>query len=108
MVRYLLSLPGICDPKMEDGTNAFVMSLSRRDVELIKVLLSSEIPNDIDPKELGRRAVLELNKSSDVGNVKVKEVLSNTLKQLKVSIEEEGPQPQKLISEEYVNIHVNG
>ena len=90
----------------EDGTNAFIMSLSRRDVELIKVLLSSEIASDIDPKELGRRAVLELNRSTDVENAKVKEVLSNTLKQLKVSMEKEGPQSQKLISEEYV-IHIN-
>ena len=61
MVRYLLSVPGMCDPQMEDGTNAFVMSLSRRDVELIEVLLSSEIPSDIDAKQLGRRAFLEYN-----------------------------------------------
>ena len=100
MVRYLLSVPGMCDPKMEDGTNAFVMALSRRDIELIEVLISSEIPSDIDPKWLGKRAVLEMNRSADVKNAKVKEVLSNTLKQLKVSLEEGGPQPQKLISEE--------
>ena len=100
MVMYLLSLPGMCDPKMEDGTNAFVMSLSRRDVELIEMLLSSEIESDIDTKELGKRAVLEINRSTDVKNANVKEALSNTLKQLKVSMEEKVPQPKKQISEE--------
>ena len=100
MVGYLLSLPGMCDPKMKDGTNAFVMSLSRRDVNLIEMILSSEIPSDIDPKELGKRAFLELNRNADEKNADVKEVLSNTLKQLKVSIEEEVPPPKKQISKE--------
>ena len=100
MVRYLLSVTGMCDPKMEDGTNAFVMSLSRRDAELIEMILSSEIQSEIDPKKLGKRAVLEMNRSADVKNAKVKEALSNTLKQLKVSMEEEAPQAKKSISEE--------
>ena len=102
MVRYLLSLPGMCDPKMEDGTTAFVMSLSRKDVELIEVLLRAEIESDIDPKELARRAVLEMNRIPNEENAKVKEVLTNTLKYLKVSMDEgKGVPPEKgLISEE--------
>ena len=85
---------------MEDGTTAFVMSLSNGDVELIEILLLSEIESDIDPKKLGKRAVLEMNKNTDGKNAKVKEVLSNTLKQLKVSMNEEVPPPKRPISDE--------
>ena len=99
MARYLLSLPGICDPKMEDGTNAFVMSLSRKDVELIEVLLSSEIQSDIDTKELAKRAVMELNKNADDSNTKVKDVLTNVLKDLNILVVE-GTTAEKPISEE--------
>ena len=99
MVRYMLSLPGICDLKMEDGTTAFVMSLSRKDVELIEILLSSEIKSELNPKELGKRAVLEMHNRRDEKNANVKEVLSNTLKHLQVSIDE-GATAKKFISEE--------
>ena len=100
MVRYLLSLPGICDPKMEDGTTAFVMSLSRKDVELIEVLLRSEIKSEVDPKELARRAVFEMNRVPNEENAEVKEVLTNTLKYLKVYMNENVPPEKGLISEE--------
>ena len=92
-------MPGICDLKMEDGTTAFVMSLSRKDVELIEILLSSEIKSELDPKELGKRAVLEMYNSKDERNANVIEVLSNTLKHLQVSMEERAT-ANKLISEE--------
>ena len=99
MVRYMLGLPGICDPKMDDGTTAFVMSLSRKDVELIEVLLTSEILSDTDQKELGKRAVFELDRNADKRNTKVKRALTNALKQLNVLMEDQ-PTTKKAISEE--------
>ena len=99
MVRYMLGLPGICDPKMDDGTTAFVMSLCRKDAELIEVLLTSEILSDIDQKELGKRAVFELNRNADERNTKVKKALTNALKRLHVLTEHQST-TKKAISEE--------
>ena len=99
MVRYMLGLSGICDPKMDDGTTAFVMSLCRRDVELIEVLLTSEIQSDIDQKELGKRAVFELNRNADRRNIEVKKDLTNAFKSLNVLMVEQ-PTAKKPVSEE--------
>ena len=41
MVEYLLSLPGIQDVTMEDGTTAFAMALGRRDLQMIKAFMNS-------------------------------------------------------------------
>ena len=99
MVRYLLSLPGICDVKMEDGTTAFVMSLARKDVELMKLLLNSAIKSELEPRDLVQRAVMALNRSPDERNANVMKVLTNALICLDVSLEEEAI-PQQPISEE--------
>ena len=57
MVEYLLTLPGICDPIMEDGTTAFTMALARSDNSMMEILLDSNHESDINPKELLRKAV---------------------------------------------------
>ena len=57
MVEYLLTLPGIIDPIMEDGTTAFTMALARSDGNMMKLLLNSDHKSDINPNELLVNAV---------------------------------------------------
>ena len=84
MVNYMLVLPEIRDFKMEDGTTAFVMALSRQDSRLVEVLLTSKIQSEIDSVLLAQRALTELNKHEQSDKkyriLKLKEALSNGLK----------------------------
>ena len=57
MVEYLLTLAGISDPIMEDGTTAFTMALARGDGNMMKVMLYSDHESDINPRELLTNAV---------------------------------------------------
>lgn len=68
MVEYLIALEGMRDSIMEDGTTAFVMALARRDEALVKHLLASNIPSDINPRELSSRAIIELSRESAIKN----------------------------------------
>ena len=68
MVEYLTTLEDMRDSIMDDGTTAFAMALARRDEALVKILLSSDLPSDIDPKELARRAIMELSGNSIKGS----------------------------------------
>lgn len=98
MVNYMLAQPGIRDVKMEDGTTAFVMALSRQDSRLVEVLLTSEIPSDIDSVHLAQRALTELKKQQDKKYrlLNLKEALANGLK----SHHEDAPQEEKRSKED--------
>ena len=65
MVEYLLSLPGIQDVTMEDGTTAFAMALGRRDLEMIKAFMNSSQLCDTDHIKLAKRALLELDRETE-------------------------------------------
>ena len=86
MVNYMLALPGVRDVKMEDGTTSFVMALSRQDSRLVEIILTSEIPSEIDSVELAQRALRELNKQLNKQSdenfrlLKLKAALANGLK----------------------------
>ena len=40
MAEYMLSLPGIGDPEMPDGTTGFAMALARDNAKLVEILLA--------------------------------------------------------------------
>ena len=61
MLNYMLSMPGIQDPQMEDGTNSFAMALAQRSRSLVRSLLSSNLPSRTDQEALARAAILELD-----------------------------------------------
>ena len=100
MVGYLASLPGIHDPKMEDGTTAFAIALARRDIKVLRILMDSQIPSDIDHQHLAQRAILELERNPQDCNNLLKEVLtrSNELPLQAFYIKE--PAPRQGICEE--------
>ena len=60
MVQYLLTLNGIRDPMVEDGTTAFSMALASKNKELITVLMKSKHQCDFYPCEMAKRALQEL------------------------------------------------
>lgn len=76
MVDYMLSLPKIVDPEMEDGTTGFSMALAQSNTILTKKLLEFyrkhpkvrllERHRDIN---LTKHALLELSKDSKMGEV---------------------------------------
>ena len=41
MLKYMLRLPGVQDPEMEDGTTAFFVALARENCDMLRELLSS-------------------------------------------------------------------
>ena len=98
MVRYMLSLPRIRDVKMDDGTTAFSMALGRKDLEMIGVFLEIRHQSDIDPIELAKRTLLEMDRDGD-GDSSVRLKLEQTLKQQKISIKK-GGLPKAQISQE--------
>ena len=75
MLNYMLSLPGIRDPKMEDGTNSFAMALAQRSRSLVRSMLSSSLPSRADQEALARAAILELDKEKSDSGLK-RELLS--------------------------------
>ena len=40
MAEYMLSLPGILDPEMPDGTTGFAMALARDNAKLVEIMLA--------------------------------------------------------------------
>ena len=66
MVEYLLKLPGIQDPIMEDGTTAFTMALARSDNTMMGLLLDSNHESDINPEELLSNAVSASEKEREI------------------------------------------
>ena len=101
MVKYLLSLPEIKDVKMDDGTTAFSMALGRSDLEMIKVFFKSEHQSDIDPIELAKRAVMELDRDTENDRSDLRNELVNGLKHNNVSLNNVGGNAERVqISEE--------
>ena len=90
MVKYLLSLPGIKDIKMDDGTTAFSMALGRKDLEMIRVFLNKEHQSDIDPIELAKRAVMELDRDTENERSDLRNELVNGLNHHKVPLNNVG------------------
>ena len=74
MVKYMLSLPGIDDPVMADGTTAFSMALAQRNCDLISELLRFKRKRDI---ELARYALLEPKINTEVRQV-LEEAIDST------------------------------
>ena len=82
MVEYMLSLPGILDPEMPDGTTGFAMALARDNARLVEILLayyqkypegrSDERNRDI---RIAEEAILELDEESEV-KIVLKKALS--------------------------------
>ena len=99
MVKYLLSLPEIRDVKMDDGTTAFSMALGRGDLQMIRVFLNSEHLSDIDPIELAKRAVIELDRDPENKRSYLRNELVNGLKHHNVSLSNSSAQKVQ-ISEE--------
>ena len=77
--EYMLSLPGIQDPAMDDGTTAFSMALARCDLKLIGLFLSLKIPSDIDHHRLAKEALLELGRYPSEFGSKLRDLLTNVL-----------------------------
>ena len=73
MVEYMLSLPGILDPEMPDGTTGFAMALARDNARLVEILLAyyqkypegraDERKRDI---RIAEEAIMELDDKSEV------------------------------------------
>ena len=82
MVEYMLTLPGIRDPEMPDGTTGFAMALARDNAKLVEILLAyyqkypegraEERRRDI---RIAEEAILELDDKSEVKTV-LKKALS--------------------------------
>ena len=99
MVKYLLSLPEIKDVKMDDGTTAFSMALGRGDLEMINIFLNSEHQSDIDPIELSKRAVMELNKDPENKRSDLRNELANELKYHNVYVTNAGAEMDHIAEE---------
>ena len=78
MVGYLAKLPGIHDPKMEDGSTAFAIALARRDIVVLIILMAFHIRSDIDHQHLTQRAILELKRNPQDCTNLLKEVLTRS------------------------------
>ena len=76
MAEYMLSLPGIWDPEMPDGTTGFAMALARDNARLVEILLAyyqkypegraGERERDI---RIAEEATLELDNKSEVNTI---------------------------------------
>ena len=81
MVKYIISLPGVGDPKMDDGTTAFAIALARKDLHLISILLAHTLQSDIEHRDLSMRVILELDRSQDMINSELRKELIGGLKE---------------------------
>ena len=61
MVYYLLTLSVIRDPIVDDGTTAFSMALASKNPQLIRILMKSKHPCDINPWDMAKRALQALD-----------------------------------------------
>ena len=73
MAEYMLSLPGIWDPEMPDGTTGFAMALARDNAKLVEIMLAyyQKYPEGrADEKKrdirIAENAILELDEESEV------------------------------------------
>ena len=96
MVEYLLTLPGIYDAEMDDGTTAFAMALAKRDLELIKLFMASNIPSHIAPLKLARRALTELDRTLKKDHSALRGELRNGLERHNIPLGEETSERGKL------------
>ena len=87
MVKYMLTLPGIMDEKLADGTTAFVMALAGENIELIRILLYSPHKNDIDPEMLIVNAIKDLDKEAEYPNLWLRTNLASVLQEQGVPLE---------------------
>ena len=76
MVEYMLSLTGIADPQMPDGTYGFSIALFRNNEELVKIMLDHYLKNGhtrADERErnskFAKAAILELDEDSPMRSV---------------------------------------
>ena len=99
MVEYLLSLPGIQDVKMEDGTTAFAMALGRRDLEMIKAFMNSSQLCDISHIKLAKRALVELDRETENKRMDLRNELVKCLNHQNVVVNNERAEREQ-ISEE--------
>lgn len=103
MMQYLTGFEGINDPLMEDGTTAFAMALAKRDLDLIRLLLASGHPCDIDPKMMAKRAILELDKNgTDNRYPNLRKELYEGLKKYNASPEKAPSSQTGVLSKEWV------
>ena len=79
MAEYMLKLPGIQDPTIDDGTTAFSIALARSDLKLIRLFLASKIPSDIPHNLLTEEALLEMGRHSVKCIPELKDVLTKGL-----------------------------
>ena len=75
----MLSLPGVQDHAMDDGTTAFSLALARCDFELINLFLSSKIQSDINHHDLAKEAILELDRGHFKHGNELRDILSSRL-----------------------------
>ena len=75
----MLSLPGVQDHAMSDGTTAFSMALARCDFAILKLFLSSKIQSDINHHELAKEAMLELDRGHFKHGKELRDILSSRL-----------------------------
>ena len=64
MVEYLQTVRNIQDPIVEDGTTGFAMALATQNLQLIRILMSSRHPCDIESRDLAKRALTELDRGN--------------------------------------------
>ena len=76
MAKYMLSLPGILDPEMPDGTTGFAMALARDNAKLVEVMLAYYLKNPQNRADERQRdiriaedAILELGEDSPMKSV---------------------------------------
>ena len=79
MAEYMLSLQGILDPEMQDGTTGFAMALARNNTKLVELLFSYYHNNPqrrVDERQrdirIAEQAILELDEESQMKSVLVK------------------------------------
>ena len=115
LVQYLKTLDNIMDPVMDDGTTGFSMALARQDVQMMLALLTSNQPNGrvkssyppsgVDPKELARRAIIELCINPCTTGTKLIETLISILECHNISLR--APQnASRLVSEEIIGLNM--
>ena len=76
MAEYMLTLPGMMDPEMPDGTMGFAMALARENAKLVELILAyyhKNPQNRRDERErdirIAEDAVLELEENSPMRSV---------------------------------------
>ena len=77
----MLTLDGIQDLEMEDGTTGFAIALPQLNIGIMGAILRSNIRSDIDPIQLLIRAVEDLSRESDEEMTEFKDQLVNLLEE---------------------------